>query len=74
MVSLLDMLVGFCFVFIKHGIESSPQGFPSFFPETKVQEFLESSRQDMCGGKFDKAVDEFTTEEVAGGKKKQILS
>lgn len=27
----------------------------------------------MCGGKFDKAVDEFTTEQVAG-EKKQILS
>lgn len=72
-VSLLDMLVVFCFSSTKQGIECSPKGFPSLLPETKAQEFLESLRQDMCGGKFDKEVDEFTTEQVAG-EKKQILS
>lgn len=43
------------------------------FPETKAQEFLESLRKNMCGGKHNKVVDELTTEQAAGGKKADPL-
>lgn len=68
MFHLSAMLIVFCFITKKQGIKCSPKGFPSLFPETKVHEFVESLRQEMCGGRFDKVVDGCTTEQVAGEK------
>jgi len=64
--NLSDMLVVFCFVSMKQRIKCSPKGYPSLFPETKVQESVESWRQELRGGRFDKVVGGCTTERVAG--------